>query len=160
MLFRSHPIVCQFKCLLNFLLFNHAYTFTSFSIFFPILLRAIFILYRTCRLSQNSCSIPKYLPSLSAVSAVISLLPWMTWLTRFGGTLISFYNCVWVMFIGFRNSSNNTLPGVIGDNFFVMVSPLVIINNFYLPGISFVPYKTDTPLIINSNAVFTLSIPL
>jgi len=133
------------------------YFLTSLSMLLPTLLLAIFILYRTCRFSQNSGSIPKYLPRRNAVSAVISLLPCTIWLIRFAGTLMSFANLFWVISNGLRNSSNNMSPGVIGVNFFAMILPLVIINNFYVEGVFFWPYEAYTPLIVNSDTMLSVS---
>jgi hypothetical protein len=42
-----------------------------------------------------------------------------------------------VISMGLRNSSNNISPGVIGVNFFAMILPLVIINNFYVEDVFF-----------------------
>ena len=92
------------------------------------------------------------------VSTVISLLQWISWLIRFAGTLISFASWLWVIFIGLRNSSKRISPGVIGDSFFPMFSLLMIINNFHIKGIFVFPYKTYTPLIVNSDTVLTFSI--
>jgi hypothetical protein len=37
-----------------------------------------------------------------------------------------------------------------------MFSPLVIVNNFYIIGVSVPPAETDTPLIVYPNAVLPL----
>lgn len=73
----SRPFWFFWVCSISDRLDYAAHAFISFSIISPIWALAVFMLYRICKLSQNSGSILKYWPSRNAVSAVISLLPSM-----------------------------------------------------------------------------------
>ncbi len=86
-----------------------------FSISAPILRFIILRSNWVCRFSQNWASIPKYLSSLNAVSAVMALFPFTISLILLGGTERSLES--WFMLIpkGFKKSSRRISPGVIGS---------------------------------------------
>ena len=65
----------------------------------------------TCRCIQNAASLPKYIPSLTAVSGVIARRPLTSSLTRRREICSAAARSVWLMCSGFRNRDSRNWPG-------------------------------------------------
>lgn len=130
------------------------YSLTSFVSRSPRASAATSRSYWDCNPSQNSEEVPKNLPSLSAVSAVIFLFSSTISFILRAGTPMLTASLFWLSPIGFRNSSRSTSPGCTGCNlfFFIFLSSMII-SNFHVGRVAVFPAKANTPLIVYANAV-------
>src|ERR1039457_7032924 len=116
---------------------------------------------RACRLIQSCAVVPKYRPRRRAVSAEIPRFSRTISLMRLGGTWISLARRYWLMPSGIRNSSRNISPGCIGGKSLLLISnSLIIVHYFDIVSIIVAPHKTDSPLVIDADAVLADAIIL
>ena len=72
---------------------------------------------------------------------------------------MSLANLYWLTLRGLRNSSYNISPGCTGSIVLAVIGfLLMVINYFNLKGVSLVPAKAYSPLIVNPDAVLTLPV--
>lgn len=127
----------------------------------------------TCSPSQKSADIPRTRASRSAVSDVIERLPRMISLSLGNEIPRRIANSDWVMPSGLTNSSSNISPGRVGGRRrgnrratracarpceSVVPGLLVIIRDLNLVDISSLPSETNPILIVNSDAVLSVSV--
>src|SRR5580693_6633230 len=82
-------------------------------------------------------------------------------LMRPGGTSSARASWFWLISAGRRNSSRRISPGGIGSSFFFMALLrhwLMIIDDFNVKRVAFEPMETESPLIVDSNAMLALAI--
>jgi len=117
--------------------------------------------YVICRFIQNSADVLKNVPNRNAVSPVIPRSPFRIAVIRLGGTSMALAKALAVRPSGFKNSSFRISPGGTGRiPFFLMFIPfLMIVRYFHIVWPIILPYKTNTPPVVNPNAVLPCSIP-
>ena len=100
-----------------------------------------------CKFIQNSGVVPNTMLNNIAVSAVMSLLPFISVFILCTGTFIFFASLIWLIFIGPRNSSDNISPyhlfnalsesPVLGPAFEVLEDPrppIIALSPVFSPG--------------------------
>src|SRR5437870_1958893 len=85
-------------------------------------------------------------------------LPFTISLIRFGGTSRSRASALMLTPSGLMNSSRRISPGGIGSRCFLAIAiSSVIVDNLDVVRVSVLPAKADAPLVVDANAVLTLS---
>ena len=114
-----------------------------------------------CKPNQKSADIPNTRDKRKAVFVVTERLPLIISLRRGYETPRRRASAVWVILRGLTNSSKSISPGWVGGRFRGSRRPttsLVIVCDFDLIGIAFLPCKTNSVLLINSDTVLILPI--
>jgi hypothetical protein len=74
------------------------------------------------------------------------------------GTRIALASLYWLIPIGIKNSSFKIYPGWIGGILFIFLPPLMIIHYFHIKGIVSIPFKANSPLIVDPDTVLAFSV--
>src|ERR1041384_424850 len=115
--------------------------------------------YVDCRLSQNRSEVPKNRARRKAVSAVMDRTPRTISLIRRAGTLSPFARRYCESPSGLRNSLSNISPGWTGGiRLSLALFSLVIVSDFDFICIAFCPFKANTPLVVDPNAVLACAV--
>jgi hypothetical protein len=114
-----------------------------------------------CKPNQKSADIPNTRDSLKAVSGVTERLPLIISLSRGYETPRRRANSACVRSSGLTNSSKSISPGWVGGRFRGsrrLTTSLVVICDFDLVGMAFLPCKTNSVLLINPDTVLIFSV--